>query len=86
MLAKYVPQDYGMPLKEEPKSLDLGFFNPLNFTDGFIVGLQEDHTKDSACLTSVNGFKPLITTFYSELLNCLTLQFDSCIALTSIGD
>jgi len=88
MFAQFVPQDPWMPhLKsEEPQPLDLGFFNPLNFTDGFIVGLQEDHTKDSACLTSVDGIKPLITTFYSEVLNCLLLKFESCIELASIGD
>ena len=87
MFTQFVPKDPWMPLQaDEPKEIGLGFFNPLNFTDGFITGLQEDHTKDSACLNSVNGVTPLIATFYSEVLNCLLLQFESCIKLTTIGD
>ena len=87
MFAQFVPQDPWMPLHaDEPRELGLGFFNPMNFTDGFITGLQEDHTADSKCLNSVNGVKPLIAKFYGEILNCLLLQFDSCIAITDIGD
>ena len=61
-------------------------FNPLNFTEGLITGLQDpSKPAPSQCLSKFQGVGGNVNAFIEQTLSCFTLHFSSCVGIGNVG-
>ena len=72
------------PLSEAPEPI--GVFNPLNFTEGLITGLQDPNKPaPSQCLQKFQTIGNNVNAFLKQTFDCFTLHFSSCIGIGNVG-
>jgi hypothetical protein len=60
--------------------------NAVNFTQGFVIGMQEDETVPSGCLSQILSVETDSTLFVEEITRCIFFNLTACTEVANIGN